>query len=153
MVRLTILGMAAVLAASTAFAAPLKLPGESAADDHQILADGFAPFDDQASKDGWGAVTAEPVFLTASTGMPTGAPLTLKPGAYRIVVLCGCDMMEVTLLGPDNSPVAVERADDHRAMYSLDVPSAGAYLAGIDMDDCPKVQCAIGVKVYRKTTD
>ena len=153
MVRLTILGMAVVMAASTAFAAPLKLAADSPADDHQLLADGFAPFDDQAAKDGWAAVTPDPAYLTAGTGKPTGAPLTLKPGAYRVVVLCGCNMMEVTLLRPDNSPVAAERSDDRRAMYSLDVPTAGAYLTGIDMDDCPKLECAIGVKVYRKAGD
>ena len=153
MVRLAILCMTAAFAVSTAFAAPLKLPGDSAAQDNPIVAQGFAAFDDQAAKDLWEATTPEPLYLSAATGKPTGAPLNLTPGAYRIVVLCECDAMEVTLLGPDNSPVAAERTDDRRAMFSLDVHAAGAYLAGIDMDDCPKLQCAIGVKVYRKAVD
>ena len=154
MVRPILLALAAALAASPVLAAPhgLKLAADAPPADHKVLDDGFAPFD-QAAQDGWEATSPGPVYLSAATDKPAGTPLTLKPGAYRIVVLCDCNMMEVTLLRPDNQPVAPERTDDRRAMYSLDVPSAGAYLAGIDMDDCPKPQCDIGVKIYRKTSD
>lgn len=152
MVRPIILAVAAALAASPSLAATPKLDLNAAPspEDNKVLADGFAPFD-QAARDGWEATSPEPLYLSAGNDMPAGAPLMLQPGSYRIVVLCDCNMMEVTLLRPDNQPVASERSDDRRAMYSLDVPTAGPYLAGIDMDDCPKAQCDIGVKIYRKT--
>ena len=113
------------------------------------MADSFAPFD-RAAEEGWAATTPDPLLLSTATDKPAGAPLNLQPGAYRIVVLCDCNAMQVTLVGPDSATVPPERSDGHGAMYSLDVHAAGAYLAGIDMDDCPKAQCAIGVKVYRK---
>ena len=152
MVRFTILALAAALGASSALAAPHrdKPAAETTAADQQALAEGFAPFD-QAAQEGWQAISPEPVYLSTAQDKPAGAPLTLQPGSYRIVVLCDCNMMEVTLLRPDNQTIPPERMDDRRVMYSLDVPTAGAYLAGVDMDDCPKPQCAIGVKVYRKT--
>ena len=144
MVRLAILGMTAALAAQAAAAAPLV--GATPA---QVLTERFAPFD-QAAEDGWEVTTPAPLLISASVDKPAGAPLTLQPGAYRIVVLCDCDMMEVTLLRPDSTAVPAERSDDHGAMYSLDVSAAGSYLTGIDMDDCAQATCQIGVKVYRK---
>jgi len=153
MTRHIVLLLAALLAAASASAQPrkLKLPAaDDPAADHQVLADGFAPFD-QAAQDGWQPISPEPIYLSTPQDKPTGAPLTLQPGAYRIVVLCDCNMMDVTLLRPDNQPIPPERFDNRRAMYSLDVQVAGAYLAGIDMEDCPKTECAIGVKVYRRT--
>jgi hypothetical protein len=143
MVRSAILG-AAVLFASA--------QGASAADDASqtsVVAQRFEPFD-KAALDGWEAATAEPLYLAAATDKSAGAPLTLQPGAYRIVVLCNCNSMQVTLVGPDNMTVPPERSDEHGAMYSLDVHAAAAYLAGIDMDDCGVAKCAVGVKVYRK---
>ncbi len=144
MLRLAILGMTTVLAAQGAPAAALADPAPS-----QVLADRFAPFD-QAAQDGWEAATPTPLLLYGAVDKPAGAPLSLQPGSYRIVVLCDCNMMEVTVLRPDNTKVPAERSDDHGAMYSLDVPDAGAYLTGVDMDDCAQAQCPIGVKVYRK---
>jgi hypothetical protein len=143
MIRAAILGAAAVLLASSATAAPADDAGQ------KVLAERFQPFD-QAAADGWEPATPDPLYLVTSTDKPAGAPLTLQPGAYKIVVLCDCNTMQVTLVGPDSAAVPPERSDGHGAMYSLDVHAAGAYLAGIDMDDCPKAQCAIGVKVYRK---
>ncbi len=157
MVRICFLALAAIMAVSPALGATHKsrrladAPAGDvvSADDQKTLSDGFAPFD-QAAAEGW-EPAGEPVFLSTPQDMPAGAPLTLQPGAYRVVVLCDCDMMEVTLLKPDNQTIAAERSDNRRAMYSLDAPAAGAYLVGIDMDDCPKTACAIGVKVYRKS--
>ena len=143
MVRSAILGAMALLA-SAASAVAADDAGQTA-----VLAQRFQPFD-QAAQDGWEATTAEPLYLAAATDKSAGAPLTLEPGAYRIVVLCNCNSMQVTLVGPDTATVAPERSDTHGAMYSLDVHAAGAYLAGIDMDDCGVAQCAIGVKVYKK---
>ena len=143
MVRLAILG-AAALFASQAAAAPADDTSPTSA-----LVQRFAPFD-QAAQDGWDPVTPEPLYLAAATDKSAGAPLTLQPGAYRIVVLCDCNIMQVTLVGPDSATLPSERSDDHGAMYSLDVNAAGAYLAGVDMDDCPRATCAVGVKVYRK---
>ncbi len=143
MVRSAILG-AAVLFASAATAAPADDTAKTA-----VLVERFQPFD-EAAQDGWEATTPEPLYLAAATDKSAGAPLTLEPGAYRIVVLCNCNSMQVTLVGPDTATLPPERSDTHGAMYSLDVHTAGAYLAGIDMDDCDQTQCAIGVKVYRK---
>jgi hypothetical protein len=144
--RTAILGAAAVLFAPLAMAAPA-----APADDggQKVLVEAFQPFD-KAAEDGWEAATPDPLYLVTSTDKPAGAPLTLQPGSYRIVVLCDCNAMQVTLVGPDSATLPPERSDGARAMYSLDVHAAGAYLAGIDMDDCPKKQCAVGVKVYRK---
>ena len=143
MVRSAMLAAAVGLLAPMAMAAPADDAGQ------KVLAERFQPFD-KASEDGWEASTPDPLYLFTSTDKPAGAPLTLQPGAYRIVVLCDCNAMQVTLVGPDSSTVPAERSDGTRAMYSLDVHAAGAYLAGIDMDDCPKARCVIGVKVYRK---
>ena len=141
MARFAILALAAALAASPAWAQD---------EVRHAAADGFAPFDQQADSDGWVSISPQPLYLTAGVDKPAGAPLTLQPGSYRIVVICDCGMMEVTMLRPDNSPIAAERSDDRRAMYSVDVPTAGAYLAGIDMDDCSKAECEVALKVYRK---
>ena len=144
MVRLAILGMTTALAAQAAAAEP-----PLAAAPPQVLAERFAPFD-EAAQDGWEVTTPAPLILYATVDKPAAAPLTLQPGAYRVVVLCDCNMMEVSLLRPDTTAVPAERSDDHGAMYSLDVPTAGSYLTGIDMDDCAQAKCPIGVKVYRK---
>ncbi len=144
MIRTTMIAVAAILAASVASAAPGDEEGQKAA-----LVERFTPFD-QAAQGAWEATTPEPLYLAAATDKSVAAPLTLKPGAYRVVVLCDCGQMEVTLVGPDSSPLPSERADDRRAMYSLDVHAAGAYLAGIDMNDCGQAKCEIAVKVYRK---
>ena len=154
MIRRVMIGAAALLLATAAMARPAKdaatevLTQDTA---NAVLAEGFAPFD-KAAEDGWGPVTPEPLYLSTATDKPAGAPLTLKPGAYRIVVLCDCNAMEVTLVAPDASRVPSERSDSRRAMYSLDVRDAGAYLVGVDMDDCPKAKCEVGVRVYRKAS-
>ncbi len=144
MIRMAMIGAAAILAASAASAAP----GDEATQ-QATLVESFAPFD-QAAGDGWAATTPTPLYLLAATDKSAGAPLTLQPGAYRVVVLCDCGQMEVTLVGPDSSTVPPERSDDRRVMYTLDVHAAGAYLAGVDMDDCGYAKCVIAVKVYRK---
>ena len=144
MTRIAMLAATAILTASAAAAAPGDEESQKAA-----LAERFMPFD-QAAQDGWEPAAPDPVYLTAASDKSAAAPLTLKPGAYRVVVLCDCGQMEVTLVGPDSAPVPSERSDDRRAMYSLDVHAAGAYLAGIDMNDCGYAKCEIGVKVYRK---
>ena len=144
MIRMALIGAAAILAASAASAAPGDEESQQA-----TLVERFMPFD-QVAEDGWAPVTSAPLYLAVATDKPAGAPLTLQPGAYRVVVLCDCGQMEVTLVGPDGASVPSERSDDHRAMYSLDVHAAGAYLAGIDMNDCGYAKCEVGVKVYRK---
>ena len=146
MLRIATLGLCAALMATAAMAA-------DAGDAHKALLERFAPFDQQADSDGWESIAAEPVYSAVAVGKPEGAPMTLQPGAYKVVVLCDCAMMEVTLLKPDSTAVAPERSDEHGAMYSLDVPSAGAYLTGIDMNDCGSAKCDVGVKVYRKKSD
>jgi hypothetical protein len=147
-VATTLLLATSAAAASAGDAATEALTGPSAS---PSFAAGFAPFD-KAAQDGWAAATPDPLLLAAATDMPAAAPLNLKPGAYRIVVLCDCNAMQVSLLGPDSSTVPAERSDSRRAMYSLDVRDAGSYLVGVDMDDCPKAKCDVGVKVYRKTS-
>ena len=142
--RLAIIGAAAIFLVSAAAAAAADDTAQTA-----VLVQRFEPFD-QAAGDGWEATTPDPLYLAAATDKSAGAPLTLQPGAYRIVVLCNCNSMQVTLVGPDSATLPPERSDTHGAMYSLDVHAAGAYLAGIDMDDCAEKTCAIGVKVYRK---
>jgi hypothetical protein len=141
MARFAILGMAAALAASPALAQ---------GDARHVVTDRFTPFDQAAESDGWESISPQPIYTSVAVNKPQGSPMTLQPGSYRVVVLCDCNMMEVTLVRPDNSPVPPERSDDHGAMYSLDVPVAGAYLTGIDMDDCPRAACEVAVKVYRK---
>ena len=113
------------------------------------LVERFAPFD-QAAQEGWEATTPAPLLLTAATGKAAAAPMTLEPGSYRIVVLCDCALMDVTLLRPDSTTVPPERSGEQAAMYSLDVTIQGAYLTGVDMDDCAAVRCDVAVKVYRK---
>jgi len=152
MVRSPVIGLVTALFASAALAAPLRLPGAGTADAHEVLADGFLPFD-QAAADGWTPVTREPVYLSAGITTPASTTFELKPGSYRVVVLCDCTAMEVTMLKPDATTLPAERKDDRRAMYSFDVQTTGSYLTGIDMDDCSQTLCAIGVKVYRKTAD
>jgi hypothetical protein len=147
-VATTLLMASAAAAASAGDAATEALTGPSAS---SVLAEGFAPFD-KAAEDGWASMTPDPLFLSTATDKPAGAPLNLQPGAYRIVVLCDCNVMQVTLVGPDSANVPPERSDGRRAMYSLDVHDAASYLVGIDMDDCPKAKCDVGVKVYRKTS-
>ncbi len=146
MLRLATLGLSAVLMATSAAAA-------DAGDARAALTGRFAPFDQQAASDGWETTQPEPIYASVAVGTPEGASLTLTPGAYKVVVLCDCAAMEVTLLKPDSATVAPERSDQHGAMYSLDVPAAGAYLAGIDMDDCGRAKCDVAVRVYRKKTD
>jgi hypothetical protein len=153
MVRIAILASLLLLAspaaaASGGDAATEALTGPAAG---AGFSEGFAPFD-KAAQDGWASTTPEPLLLSTATDKPAGAPLNLKPGAYRIVVLCDCNAMAVSLVAPDSSTVPAERSDNRRAMYSLDVHDAGSYLVGVDMDDCPKAKCEVGVKVYRKTS-
>ncbi len=143
MIRVAMLVLGAALMTTTALAAD---------DPHQVLLEHMAPFD-KAAEDGWQALAPVPIYASVAVGTPEGAPLSLQPGAYRVVVLCDCGTMEVTLLRPDNSPVPAERSDDHGAMFSFDVPTAGAYLTGLDMQDCGQPKCDVALKVYRKKPD
>ncbi len=143
MTRIVTVALGMALIATAAFAA-------DTGGDHKALTDRFAPFDQQAAGDGWESIAPEPVYASVAVDKPEGSPMMLQAGAYKVVVLCDCGMMEVTLLRPDSTTVAPERADDHGAMYSLDVPTSGTYLTGIDMDDCSRAKCDVGVKVYRK---
>jgi hypothetical protein len=147
MTRFAILGMAAALAASSALAPALAL---AQGDGRKVVSDRFTPFDKAAESDGWASISPQPIFASVAVNKPEGSPMTLQAGSYRVVVLCNCNAMEVTLMRPDNSTVPPERSDDHGAMYSLDVPAPGVYLTGIDMDDCAKAACEVAVKVYRK---
>jgi hypothetical protein len=148
MIRPLIIGMAAALAIAGAPTA-----GALAADDEAArqaaLTERFSALD-KVAEDGWEQATPTPLFLVVASDKAAGAPLNLKPGAYRIVVFCDCNDMAVTLVGPDAATVPPERSDANGAMYSLDVREAGSYLAGIDMHDCGKDPCEIAVKVYRK---
>ena len=144
MVRVAMIGAAAILVASAALAAP----GDEASQ-QTALVDRFMPFD-QAAGDDWAATTQTPLYLSAAADKSAGAPLTLQPGAYRVVVLCDCGQMEVTLVGPDGAAVPAERSDERRARPGCTWRAAAAYLAGVDMDECDYAKCAVGVKVYRK---
>ncbi len=77
-------------------------------------------------------------------------PMQLSAGAYMIVALCDCDLMDVTLVRPDGSVVQPARVSDQGAMYSLEATASGSYLAGIDMGACEEPTCRVAVKVYRK---
>ena len=63
------------------------------------------------------------------------------------MVLCDCTDMDVSLFAPDGSRVPSDRSGYQGAVYSFDVPSAGTYLAGIDMNECPRDVCVVGVKI------
>ena len=115
------------------------------------MAQRFEPFD-SAGGPGWETAFPTPFFRTVASGKPEAVPLGLKPGAYMVVVLCNCRSMEVTLVGPGQATIAPLRSSEQAAMYSLDVPVAADYLAGVDMGVCDEAQCDFAVKVYRKTS-
>ncbi len=141
--RMILSGVVLAAMATSAVAAPeADVVGQAS------LAQRFEPFDQAAGED-WAPAYPTPFFRQAATGQPEAVPLTLQPGAYMVVVLCNCGSMDVTLVGPGGSTIAPARSDDHGAMYSLDVPAAGDYLTGIDMNDCDG-KCDIAVKVYRR---
>ena len=110
----------------------------------------FAPYDKAAVK-GWSVVTPTPSYRNASDGDSIHESMDLKPGVYRVVVLCDCRAMDVALRAPDGARVPSDKSSDQGAVYTFDVPGAGTYLAGADMNECPRDVCVVGVKIYRKT--
>lgn len=113
------------------------------------LAGRFDPFDKAAGAE-WAPAFPTPFYRKAPAEGPEAVPLRLSPGAYMIVVLCDCANMDVTLLAPGGARIEPVRKNEQGAMYSLDAPAAGDYLAGIDMGECGEKTCDLAVKVYRK---
>ena len=113
------------------------------------LAARFDPFD-KAAGTGWEPAFPTPIYRKAPQGGPEAVPLSLQAGSYMIVVLCNCDSMDVSLIGPGGTKIEPIRHNDQGAMYSLDAAVAGDYLTGIDMGDCDSAKCDLAVKVYRK---
>lgn len=113
------------------------------------MAQRFDPFDKGGGPD-WENAFETPFVRTVGAGKPEPVTFTLKPGAYMVVVLCSCQSMTVSLVDPKGAKLAPLRTNMQAAMYSVDVPEAGLYLAGVDMDDCQEAACDVGVKVYRK---
>lgn len=149
--RLALLMAVVAMAASPAWArpkAPATLGGQ--ASQEAAVAARFAPYDKAALK-GWSVATPAPVFRNAGDGDSVHTPFALQPGGYRVVVLCDCTAMDVTLSGADGARVPADRSGDQGAVYTFDVPGAGTYVAGIDMNECARDVCVVGVKVYRKT--
>jgi hypothetical protein len=153
MARLVILlAAAAAMAASPAWARPRApaIEGGQASQEAAVAAR-FAPYDKAALK-GWSAATPTPIYRNAGDGDSVQAPFALQPGGYRVVVLCDCRAMDVTLSGADGARVPADRSGDQGAVYTFDVPSTGTYVAGIDMNECARDVCVVGVKVYRKAS-
>ena len=137
--------MAAVLAlvgAPLAQAAEVVDPARQAA-----LGEDMKPFDSMQAQ-GW--ETAAVAFRSTPQDEPDAATFELKPGAYTIVAKCHCDQMDVTLVAPNANKLPPLRSSAQAAMFSLDVPAAGTYLAGVDMNLCQAKTCDFVVKVYRK---
>ncbi len=143
-------GMTAVVLGSLMLAAPaVRAEPEEDLERQAVMAQRFVPFD-SGGGEGWENAFPTPIFRQAATGKPEGVPLALKAGSYMIVVLCNCQAMDVTLVAHSGDMIAPLRKNDQAAMYSIDVPAAGDYLVGVDMNDCDEKACDIGVKVYRK---
>ena len=113
------------------------------------MAERFAPFDEKKGSD-WEPAFDFPTFRSASVGEVDSSTVMLKPGAYRVVVLCNCTKMEVALFKPDGQEALPDRSNDQAAMYALDVPNAGQFLVGVQMQDCPEDHCDYAFKTYRK---
>ena len=117
---------------------------------HQAaMAERFAPFDEKKGDD-WEPAFDFPTFRTAAVGEVDSSTVMLKAGAYRVVVLCNCTKMEVALFKPDGQEALPDRSNDQAAMYALDVPDAGQFLVGVQMQDCPDEKCDYAFKTYRK---
>jgi hypothetical protein len=143
--RALIIGvLAAALAAQVAAAEPETDMTRQAA-----LAGRFEPFDKVAGEE-WAPAFPTPFYRKAPANGPEPVTLALGPGAYMVVVLCQCESMDVSLIGPGGTKVEPVRHSDQAAMYSLDVTVAGDYLTGVDMGECGEKQCDLAVKVYKK---
>jgi hypothetical protein len=113
------------------------------------MAERFEPFDKAGGPD-WEAAFPFPFFRSAGVGDVDAVFLTLKPGAYTVVVLCNCSKLTIALHPPDGSTTPPARTNDEGAMYTLDVASAGQYVVSTKMDDCQAEPCSYAVKAYRK---
>ena len=113
------------------------------------MAERFAPFDEKKGSD-WEPAFDFPTFRSAAVGEVDSSTVMLKAGAYRVVVLCNCTKMEVALFKPDGQEALPDRSNDQAAMYALDVPDAGQFLVGVQMQDCPEEKCDYAFKTYRK---
>lgn len=150
MTRVLILAMAAALAAGTASAKPAAPAAQGGQTGREAaVAARFSAYDKTAQK-GWSVATPTPIYRNAAAGDSVRAPLPLQPGSYRVVVLCDCAAMDVSLGAPDRGRVPADRSGDQGAVYSFDAPAAGTYVAAVDMNECPRDICIVGVKVYRK---
>ena len=128
---------------------PQPLPAEDPAVRAELMARRFAPFDKAAGTQ-WAADPPEPILKSLANATKDAFNVALTPGSYMLVVLCNCQIMDVTLVGPDGAAVPPSRSNEQAAMYSLDVAKAGDWLAGVDMNDCAQTTCGVAVKVYRK---
>ncbi len=113
------------------------------------MAERFAPFDN-AGGDDWEPAFPFPTFRSAAVGEVDSSPMTLEPGAYRVVVLCNCEKMEVVLFQPDGKEALADRSGDQAAMYALDVPAAGQFVVGAQMEGCQEDRCDFAFKTWRK---
>lgn len=134
----------ALLASSAAVAAPEEDTARQA-----IIAGRFQPFDAMTSQ-GWSAAFPFPFFRNAAAGESDSVSLVLKPGAYRVVVLCNCDKIDVALKTPANTVPDPDRRNDQGAMYSLDVPATGEFEISTTLRACQEARCDFAVKAYRK---
>ena len=135
---------AGALASSAAVAA-----GEDDMTRQAAMAARFAPFDGATGSE-WEAAFEFPTFRSAAVGEVDSSPFKLQPGAYRVVVLCNCTKMEVALFQPDGQEALPDRSNEQAAMYALDVPAAGQFVVGVQMQDCPGDRCDYAFKTYRK---
>ena len=146
--------IAVMLAAGALAAGPLGLSTAHAASEEDMtlqaaMAERFTLFDKATGSD-WEQAFDFPTFRSAAVGEVDSSPFKLAPGAYRVVVLCNCTKMEVALFTPDGKEALPDRSNEQAAMYALDVPAAGQFVVGVQMQDCPLDRCDYAFKTYRK---
>ena len=135
---------ATTLAVPAAFAAPEEDMARQAA-----MAARFQPFDAVTGSD-WTAAFPYPFFRAAAESESDSVSLVLKPGAYKVVVLCNCEKIDVALKAPDGSAPTPDRSNDQGAMYSLDVAADGEFEVSTTLRTCQETHCDFAVKAYRK---
>ncbi len=140
------------LAASAALvlgACPALAEPQTDLERQAAMARRFDPFDSNKGP-GWENALPTPLFHRLAEGDSEPVDLPLKKGAYMIVVLCNCDAMDVTLLGPEGTALPALKSNQQSAMYSLDAPADGDYLVGVDMTECGEDHCDLAIKPYVK---
>ena len=141
--------MLAALAAALIGTVPARADPQTDIERQATMAKRFDPFDANKGPE-WGPAFPTPFFRSLAAGDSDPVDVPLTRGAYMIVVLCNCDSMDVTLLGPDGATIAPLKSNQQSAMYSLDVVADGPYLAGVDMTECAEDPCDFAIKAYRR---